>query len=94
MDTDRILDVADLCLALDRKAGEIYSRLAESTRSLELGRFWLELAEQAQSQIPFWDSVKAVMAEYRLPDIFDDPIHTCQELTQLLSRVSALAECW
>ncbi len=94
MDADSILDVANLCLALDLKASEIYPRLAQSSRDIELERFWLEMTEAEKKHIAFWQGAKTAMSEYRLPDLFDDPARVGRELEQLLTRITTLAARW
>ncbi len=94
MDADRMLDVVDLCLALDTQAADVYSRLSGASRDMELERFWLEMAEAEKGHIAFWDSVKTVLDDLRLPDIFDDPAQVARELEQLISRSIALTARW
>ncbi len=94
MNDDHVLDIADLCLAIDKKAFLMYSRIADSSSDPELRTLWREMAEAEKGHITFWDSVKTTAAEHPLPDIFDDPAQVQNELEQLLFKIAEPSERW
>ncbi len=94
MNDDRVLEIADLCLAIEKKAAETYAKFAESSSGRDLQQFWLEMVDAEKSHITFWNGVEAVAKEHPLPHIFDDPEPIRNELEQLGLRISALSGRW
>ncbi len=94
MNDDHVLDIADLCLAIDKKAFQTYHRFAEASDEAELRQMWLTMAEAERGHITFWESVKATAEEHPLPEIFEDPARVRNELEQRLFRIAAPSERW
>jgi diguanylate cyclase (GGDEF)-like protein len=89
-----ILGIIDLCIAINQKAFQIYTRLSEEEEIKELNVFWMEMAAEEKIQTDFWDMAKQTAREYQLPHIFEDPSAVKKELETLLKKIKVLLKRW
>ena len=94
MEDKTIWEIIDLCIAINQKAFQIYIKLSEAEEIKELKVFWNQMAEEEKIHAGFWDAAKKTAGEYRLPQIFDDPAATKNELESLLRKIKVLLKRW
>lgn len=94
MRDDNVLDIISLCIAINRRASEIYLMLSKVGDNEELKLFWTEMGREEKKHAAFWDMAKETAEAYGLPHVFDDPQETRNELEQVLQKVTILLKRW
>lgn len=94
MEQKTLWGIIDLCIAINQKAFQIYTKLSKAEEIKELKAFWKEMAAEEKIQKGFWDMAKQTAREYRLPHIFEDPAATKDELESLLQKIKVLLKRW
>ncbi|MBU0995104.1 MAG: diguanylate cyclase [Proteobacteria bacterium] len=94
MNRDSISDIIHLCIAINERASEIYIMLSRADDNKDLKRFWTEMANEEKIHEAFWNNVKKIAEEYKLPHVFDDPLATRNDLEQILEKVEILLKRW
>jgi diguanylate cyclase (GGDEF)-like protein len=89
---DVLVDIVSLCLSLDRRAADIFSRLASDAGPEELRVFWKEVSEDEEEHVDFWKKLLPLAEDRMLPQVFDDPERTRAELQEISARVDQLLE--
>ncbi len=84
--------IIDQCLALDARATGIYSLLAEKGKDPGLRSFWLQIAENNEQHLVYWNQLRAWAETGYLDRIFDDPAKVLKDLETLTLRIDVLAE--
>lgn len=94
MNEDKLLAILDLCLALERRASEIYANLSSFSKNDKLKSFWKEMSEEEDLHVTFWKELQDLAKERKLPQVFDDPDSVKSELERAFQRVEALLYRW
>ncbi|MGB8646064.1 MAG: GGDEF domain-containing protein [Anaerolineae bacterium] len=94
MKDDPVLQIAELCMAIDKQAAQVYMGMAASSSNPKLLQFWRGMAEVEQRHLTFWNGVQSVAEGHPLPTIFDDPARTRKDLERLLTRVTEAIARW
>ncbi len=84
--------IIDYCLALDVKATGIYNTLAEKGGDKKLRAFWLQIAENNERHLVYWNQLHAWAETGYLDNIFDDPGKVLKDLETLKERIDLLSE--
>ncbi len=85
-----LFDIVCLCLSVDTAAREIYARLRARTADQELADFWGAMADDEEKHILFWQQLLESIENSRIPNIFDNPEKTRNELYKLKTDTEAL----
>ncbi len=94
MSQDVLVEIVELCLSIDRKAEEIYSRLSKRYEEKKLSAFWQKMAWEEQSHVTFWEGFLALAREGMIPQVFDSPYDLRDELSLLDARIDVIKrEC-
>lgn len=83
-----------LCITINHRATEIYLKLSKAEKNNVLKTFWSEMAEEEIIHAAFWKIVEKAAKGNRLPDVFDDPAATREELCVLLEKIEILLRRW
>jgi len=87
-----LTQIVKLCVILDSKAAEIYSRLATLTKDRELIQFWTGMAREEKEHVRFWKKVLRLAEKEKLPQIFENPEAAQSELETLDKKIDSLLE--
>ena len=90
MPDDQILEIVDLCLSIEESAYEAYRELSSLSEIDELKVFWHGMSEDEKRHIGFWQRLKSMAEEHRLPQVLDDPEETREELEKIKRRTVLL----
>jgi diguanylate cyclase (GGDEF)-like protein len=72
-DSKKLSTILDLCIKIDRTAGDLYTSLSASTGNEALKSFWDKMAAEGQSHLEYWQQLKTLAADDELPEAFDKP---------------------
>jgi diguanylate cyclase (GGDEF)-like protein len=90
-----IPEVIAICGDIKRDARRIYVNLADNSGSEELSRFWVNMAVEEGREIGHWESMHKQAGEQLIPNLFDSPERTLEELEAIkvgLSELEALSD--
>ncbi len=88
---DKLLeDIVRSCYSLDAKAIGIYRKLSLSAESDEVKAFWEDMSRQEKEHVEFWKQVLALTTAGALPQMFDNPARTKEELAQREVKIDEL----
>ncbi|MBI4699026.1 MAG: hypothetical protein HY758_09030, partial [Nitrospirae bacterium] len=85
-----INEIIRLCLALDKKAFEIYGKLAETGENDELNQFWNTMCDEEHNHVEFWERLQKFAQEGMIPQVFDNAWQIIKELKDLIEKVDTL----
>lgn len=94
MNEDNVTEIIDQCIAINTRAAEIYIKLTGAEDNEELRAFWQDMNNEAKIHTAFWESVKKITKEYKLPHVFDDPLATRNDLEKVLQKIEILLRRW
>lgn len=94
MKDENIWGIIYLCVTINQKAIEIYTKLSEAEEIKELKSFWVQMADEEKIHADFWNSAKRAAKDFKFPSIFDNPSDTQKELSAILSKINVLSERW
>ncbi|THB80880.1 MAG: GGDEF domain-containing protein [Desulfobacteraceae bacterium] len=94
MKDKNIWEIIYLCVAINQKAIQVYTKLFEVEEIKELKVFWNRMADEEKIRAAFWDRTKETIKGYTLSGIFNDPAQTKYELTTLLEKIDVLLDRW
>jgi hypothetical protein len=90
-DEESVLEVIDLCAALEGKALGIYEDLERLADGERLRALWAALAADEREHRAYWVRLKELCAVGGVPEMFDEPRRYADELRALLVRIEHLA---
>jgi len=90
-DEESVLEVIDLCAALEGQALAIYQNLERLADSGRLQALWATLAVDEMEHQAYWLRLKELCAAGGVPEMFDEPRRYVDELRALLARLEHLA---
>lgn len=91
-DEKTVLQVIDICSALEEKACNIYETLHDLAADERMRDLWATMAADEQEHRRYWQRLKDVCAAGAVPEVFDEPRRYADELQALMSRVDHIAE--
>lgn len=94
MKDKNIWGIIYLCVAINQKAIQVYTKLFEVEEIKELKVFWGRMADEEKIRAAFLDRTKETIKGYTLSAIFNDPAQTKYELTILLEKIDVLLDRW
>lgn len=94
MKDENIWGIIYLCIAINQKAIQIYTKLSEAEEIKALKRFWVQMADEEKIHAAFWNKTKLKAQDFKFPSIFDNPLETRNELTVILEKISVLLDRW
>lgn len=92
MQNQDLIDIAQLCLALDRRAVTIYAELARGCDHEELRDFWQRMAREEEGHCGFWERVLELAEQRVMPPLFQEPARIKAELEALHAKLGPLWE--
>jgi diguanylate cyclase (GGDEF)-like protein len=92
VEKDIVLEIVDLCLAIDMVAFEAFGELASRFESEELRSFWRRMSDEEKTHVDFWQRIREAGKRYSLPQVFESPSETRAELEKIAPRAEALLE--
>ncbi len=90
-DEESVLEVIDLCAALEGKALEIYGDLERLADTERLRVLWGSLAADEREHRAYWLRLKQLCSAGGVPEMFDEPQRYVDELRALQARLEHLA---
>jgi diguanylate cyclase (GGDEF)-like protein len=90
-DEETVLEVIDLCAALEGQALEFYENLALLADGEPMRALWAALAADERGHKTYWLRLKELCAVGGAPEMFDEPRRYVDELRALQARVEHLA---
>jgi diguanylate cyclase (GGDEF)-like protein len=93
-DSEKLSTILDLCIKIDRTAGDLYTSLSASAGSEALKGFWDKMAAEGQSHLDYWQQLKSFAAYNDLPEAFDNPEQVIKELKERAEQIQALQQQW
>jgi diguanylate cyclase (GGDEF)-like protein len=90
MQNQALVDIARLCLALDRRAANIYTKLSAGSDVDELKVFWRRMAEEEAEHCRFWEFLLDMAERRVMPQLFDEPARIKGELESITAKVEPL----
>lgn len=94
MKDENIWGIIYLCITINQKAIQIYTKLSEAEEIKELKCFWVRMAEEEKSHAVFWNNAKLTAQNFKFPSIFDHPSDVQKELSAILAKIDILSERW
>ena len=91
---DKLSSILDLCIDIDKTAGEIYGSLSEYAGNDALKSFWNKMVDEGQLRLDYWEQLKSLPEFEELPDAFDDPDSVIHELEQRTDQIHSLQQQW
>lgn len=85
-----LIDIIKICLSIDEKAADIYSRLSSDSKAEELKAFWKEMSEDEKEHIDFWNRLLPIAENRLMPQIIDQPERVKAELQEINIKVDSL----
>ena len=92
MADDVLTEIITLCLAIDEKAVQVYTKLHDSTEREELREFWRTMTEDENSHVEFWRESLDMVSQGLLPQIFADPFQVRDSLENTRIKADALLD--
>ena len=93
-DSGKLSTILDLCIDIDRTAGDLYTSLSASAGSEALRGFWDKMAAEGQSHLEYWQQLKTFASYNELPEAFDKPDQVIRELKERAEQIQALQGQW
>jgi len=90
-DEESVLEVIDLCAALEAQALEIYESLERLADGERMRALWGALAVDEREHRSYWLRLKELCAAGGVPEMFDEPRRYVDELRALQARLEHLA---
>lgn len=90
-DERAVLEVIDLCAALEGQALEIYENLERCAEGEQQRVLWAALAVDEREYQAYWLRLKDLCAAGGVPEMFDEPRRYVEELRALQPRLEHLA---
>ena len=89
-----VLDIIKLCREIDETARDIYAKLSNLAGEGEMGAFWTQMSQEEAEHVEFWKRAALVQEFSELPELFENPTKTIEELKKSRSRSEGmLANC-
>ena len=92
MKDDITVGIIKLCLAIDRKASEIYHYLFQAGDDTELKAFWAKMATEEEAHLAYWKELLRMARRGFLPQVLADPVKVRDELENANRKVDALVQ--
>ncbi len=87
---DVLTEILELCLSIDKKACRIYKKLSDAASEQSLKDFWRQMAEDEKGHIAFWERLHELASMNMVPQIFDNPYKTREELEHYVTQIDFL----
>ncbi len=94
MKDDITWGIIRLCIAINQKAIEIYTKFSKTEEVKALKVFWLQMADEEIIHAAFWRNVELTAQDFIFPCIFDAPSDTQKELAAILEKIEVLLTRW
>lgn len=92
MEEKILVDIINLCLALDTKASQAYSEISGLSENSELKQFWENMAKEEEEHIEFWQKLLKLAKKGLLPQLFQNGEKIKAELEEIAEKVGTLIE--
>ena len=93
-DPEKLSAILDLCIDIDRTAGDLYASLSASAGNEALKGFWNKMAAEGKKHLEYWEQLKTLADSNELPEAFENPDQVIQELQQRANQIHGLQEQW
>lgn len=87
-----LVEIVNLCMKIDTRARDIYSALASDLHNRPLQAFWFHMAEDENSHIEFWQSIKKPAQNGLLPNFIDEVQKTKHQLANIIDKIDKMAQ--
>nr|WP_320014289.1 diguanylate cyclase [uncultured Desulfobacter sp.] len=94
MKNDSIWGIIRLCIAINQKAIQIYTKLSQAEDIKALKAFWVQMAEEEKIHAAFWSKVELKAKDVIFPSVFDTPSDIQKELSAILDKIEVLSSRW
>lgn len=92
MEEKILVDIINLCLALDTKTSLTYSEISGLSENSELKQFWENMAKEEEEHIEFWQKLLKLAKKGLLPQLFQNGEKIKAELEEIAEKVGTLIE--
>lgn len=86
-----MIQVVERCLSLDNHASRIYRLLAGNALNAKLKRFWMQMTDQNEEHVFFWNQLRTWASSGMLANLFEAPAEILAELKALEIKINDLA---
>ena len=87
-------EIICLCIAINQKAIQIYTKLSQAEEVKALKAFWDQMADEEKIHADFWSNVALTAEDFIFPCVFDTPSDIRKELSVILEKIDALSTRW
>ncbi|WP_321494833.1 GGDEF domain-containing protein [uncultured Desulfobacter sp.] len=94
MKDDITWKIIRLCMAINQRAIQIYTKLSRAEEIKELKDFWILMADEEKSHAVFWNKVEQTVEDFIFPAVFDTPSDTQKALSDILEKIEVLSDRW
>jgi len=94
MKDDSTWGIIRLCIAINQKAIQIYTKLSQAEEVTALKTFWVQMADEGKIHAVFWSKVELTAQDFIFPSVFDTPSDVQKELSTILEKIEVLSNCW
>jgi diguanylate cyclase (GGDEF)-like protein len=93
-ESEKLVDILDLCINIDKTAGDLYASLSASAGNEALRSFWAKMAAEGLSHLDYWQKLKTLSASHELPEAFEHPDQVIRELEERAAQIQSLQGQW
>ena len=83
--------IVTLCLRMDEHAIGIYRNLSQTAENKDLEKFWDQMSQEESKHVLCWRDLLKLTKENIIPQIFDHPEKTLQELQENSNKISEIS---
>jgi diguanylate cyclase (GGDEF)-like protein len=82
--------IVEKCVAIEKKAVDLYRKFAEDAGSEELKRFWRELSNEEIGHVDHWIQLLSLIEQGLAPEIFESLQSLKEQVDELYERIEKL----
>lgn len=90
MGSQKLLDICQLCKAMDSMASRVYRDLQLTVGDSALSAFWRDMAADEARHLIFWNALIPLVEQGMIPEIFDEPEKILVDLKHNFDRAKEL----
>jgi diguanylate cyclase (GGDEF)-like protein len=87
---ENLIAIINLSYALDTRACDFYSRLAQSFEDADLRKFWEQMAADEREHTEYWRELLETAQKDRIAQVFENELDLKKEIESLVQRVEKM----
>jgi len=88
---DPLVEILNLCVAIDEQAAAVYRRLSGATGDAGLRDLCAGMADEEEANVRYWRELLDLAQQGRIPQVFEEPEKVKADLETVAGRVAELA---